>query len=84
MVSILLLRRDIRPSSAGAFNDSRTGGGIGFNARVPLLNKKVDAGIHFLAAGHHATETFGVRRLGELLARQFGVRHVYVDVPNPI
>jgi dinuclear metal center YbgI/SA1388 family protein len=44
----------------------------------------MDAGIHFLAAGHHATETFGVRRLGELLARQFGVRHVYVDVPNPI
>jgi dinuclear metal center YbgI/SA1388 family protein len=43
-----------------------------------------DAGIHFLAAGHHATETLGVRRLGELLAREFGVRHVYVDVPNPI
>jgi dinuclear metal center YbgI/SA1388 family protein len=43
-----------------------------------------DAGIHFLAAGHHATETFGVRRLGELLAQRFGVRHVYVDVPNPI
>jgi dinuclear metal center YbgI/SA1388 family protein len=43
-----------------------------------------DAGIHFLAAGHHATETFGVRRLGELLATRFGVRHVYVDVPNPI
>jgi dinuclear metal center YbgI/SA1388 family protein len=43
-----------------------------------------DAGIHFLAAGHHATETFGVRRLGELLEREFGVRHVWVDVPNPV
>ena len=43
-----------------------------------------DAGIHFLAAGHHATETFGVRRLGELLEREFGVRHVWADVPNPI
>jgi dinuclear metal center YbgI/SA1388 family protein len=43
-----------------------------------------DAGIHFLAAGHHATETFGVRRLGDLLEREFGVRHVWVDVPNPI
>jgi dinuclear metal center YbgI/SA1388 family protein len=40
--------------------------------------------IHFLAAGHHATETFGVRRLGEELAERFGVRHVFVDVPNPI
>jgi dinuclear metal center YbgI/SA1388 family protein len=43
-----------------------------------------DAGIHFLAGGHHATETFGVRRLGELLEREFGIRHVFVDVPNPI
>lgn len=43
-----------------------------------------DAGIHFLAAGHHATETFGVRRLGELLAAEFGVEHRFVDVENPI
>jgi dinuclear metal center YbgI/SA1388 family protein len=43
-----------------------------------------EAGIHFLAAGHYATETFGVRRLGDLLAARFGVRHVFVDVPNPI
>jgi dinuclear metal center YbgI/SA1388 family protein len=43
-----------------------------------------DDGIHFLAAGHHATETFGVRRLGELLERELGVRHVFADVSNPI
>ena len=43
-----------------------------------------EAGIHFIAAGHYATETFGVRRLGDLLAARFGVRHVFVDVPNPI
>jgi dinuclear metal center YbgI/SA1388 family protein len=43
-----------------------------------------DDDITFIAAGHHATETFGVRRLGELLAGEFGVRHVFVDVPNPI
>jgi dinuclear metal center YbgI/SA1388 family protein len=43
-----------------------------------------DLGIHFLAAGHHATETFGVRALGDLLAREFGVEHVFVDVENPI
>jgi dinuclear metal center YbgI/SA1388 family protein len=40
--------------------------------------------IHFVAAGHYATETFGVRRLGDLLAERFGIRHVFVDVPNPI
>lgn len=48
------------------------------------MNTAREAGIHYLAAGHYATETFGVRRLGELLAREFGVRHEFVDVPNPI
>jgi len=43
-----------------------------------------DGAIHFFAAGHHATETFGVRRLGELLAAEFGVEHVWLDVENPI
>lgn len=43
-----------------------------------------DYGISFLAAGHHATERFGVRRLGELLAERFGVAHEFIDVPNPI
>jgi dinuclear metal center YbgI/SA1388 family protein len=40
--------------------------------------------IHFIAAGHYATETFGVRRLGEHLNERFGVEHVFLDVPNPV
>jgi dinuclear metal center YbgI/SA1388 family protein len=43
-----------------------------------------EAGLHFIAAGHYATETFGVKALGEHLAERFGVRHVFLDVPNPI
>jgi dinuclear metal center YbgI/SA1388 family protein len=43
-----------------------------------------EAGVHFLAAGHYATETFGVRALGERLAERFAIRHAFVDVPNPI
>ncbi len=43
-----------------------------------------EAGIHFIAAGHYATETFGVRALGDRLAERFGVEHVFVDVPNPV
>ena len=49
-----------------------------------VMNHARDEGIHFLAAGHYATETFGVRRLGDMLAEQFGIRHVFVDIPNPI
>jgi dinuclear metal center YbgI/SA1388 family protein len=43
-----------------------------------------EAGVHFIAAGHYATETFGVRRVGELVAERFGVQHRFIDVPNPI
>lgn len=41
-------------------------------------------GITFAAAGHYATETHGIRALGDLLSDRFGVRHVFVDVWNPI
>ena len=43
-----------------------------------------ETGIHFIAAGHYATETFGVRRLGEHLAETFGVEHVFADIANPV
>ena len=43
-----------------------------------------EARIHFFAAGHYATETFGVKRLGEHLAERFGLGHEFIDVANPI
>ncbi len=43
-----------------------------------------ESGVHFIAAGHYATETFGVRALGEHLAERFAVREVFLDVPNPV
>jgi dinuclear metal center YbgI/SA1388 family protein len=43
-----------------------------------------EAGIHFIAAGHYATETFGVRRLGDLLAEHYDIIHEFVDIPNPV
>jgi dinuclear metal center YbgI/SA1388 family protein len=43
-----------------------------------------ELGIHVIAAGHHATETFGIKALGELLAGRFALEHVFIDVPNPV
>ncbi len=43
-----------------------------------------EAGIHLFAAGHYATETFGVKALGEHLAERFSLRHEFIDVPNPL
>lgn len=42
-----------------------------------------ELGIHYLAAGHHATERYGVQALGAWLAREFGVEHRFVDIDNP-
>jgi dinuclear metal center YbgI/SA1388 family protein len=49
-----------------------------------VMADAAEGGIHFIAAGHYATETFGIRRLGELVAERFGVEHAFVDVPNPV
>jgi dinuclear metal center YbgI/SA1388 family protein len=43
-----------------------------------------EAGVHFIAAGHYATETFGVRRLGELIEENFDAEHRFIEVRNPI
>lgn len=40
--------------------------------------------LHVIAAGHYATETFGIKALGEHLAEHFGLRHAFLDVPNPV
>ncbi len=42
-----------------------------------------EAGIHYIAAGHHATERYGIKRLGEWLEKKFKVDHQFVDIDNP-
>jgi dinuclear metal center YbgI/SA1388 family protein len=49
-----------------------------------VMSQAREAHIHFIAAGHYATETLGIRRLGEHLAERFDLRHIFIDVPNPI
>jgi len=39
--------------------------------------------MHYFAAGHHATERYGVKALGEHLASHFGLDCEFVDCPNP-
>ncbi|AMQ88050.1 Nif3-like dinuclear metal center hexameric protein [Marinobacter sp. LQ44] len=50
----------------------------------PTTHTARECGIHYYAAGHHATERYGVQALGEALAREFGVRHQFVDCDNPV
>ncbi len=41
-------------------------------------------GIHYIAAGHHATERYGIKALGEYLADNLGFEHTFLDLNNPV
>ncbi|MGP1932191.1 MAG: Nif3-like dinuclear metal center hexameric protein, partial [Arsenophonus sp. ET-DL12-MAG3] len=43
-----------------------------------------EIGIHFYAAGHHATERFGIKALGEWLQKNYGFEVTFIDIPNPV
>lgn len=43
-----------------------------------------ESGVAFIAAGHHATERYGVQALGEHVAQKFGIAHQFIDVDNPV
>jgi dinuclear metal center YbgI/SA1388 family protein len=50
----------------------------------PTVHSAREHGIHYFAAGHHATERYGVQALGELLAQRFGLQHQFIDIDNPV
>lgn len=49
----------------------------------PTVHIARENGLSFFAAGHHATERYGVQALGEYLAKRFAVEHLFIDCPNP-
>jgi hypothetical protein len=58
------------PSTLGAFNDHRAGGGIGANARVPLFHKHLDAALHFF--GGDGIGRYGASTLADVTVRPNG------------
>jgi dinuclear metal center YbgI/SA1388 family protein len=74
-------------SAADAMNEAAALGLDAFLTGEPREHVMADAreaGIHFIAAGHYATETFGIRALGDWVERRFGVEHLWIDIPNPV
>src|SRR4051812_3534357 len=74
-------------SAADTLHEAAAAGLDAFLTGEPREHITADArelGVHFVAAGHYATETFGVRALGDLLAERFGVEHVFVELANPV
>ncbi|NHC60126.1 Nif3-like dinuclear metal center hexameric protein [Paenalcaligenes suwonensis] len=53
-------------------------------ASEPNFHLAHETGSAFIAAGHHATERYGVKALGEAIASRFGIRVDFLDMDNPI
>jgi hypothetical protein len=60
------------PSAVGAFNDSRTGGGVGASALVPVFSKKVDFGVKAVAGD--GIGRYGSAQLADLTFRPDGTQ----------
>lgn len=43
-----------------------------------------ESGVAYIAAGHHATECYGIQSLGQHLSEKFGLQHFFIDIDNPI
>jgi putative NIF3 family GTP cyclohydrolase 1 type 2 len=50
----------------------------------PTFQQARELGIHYIAAGHHATERYGVQALAAVIADRFGIEQQFVDIPNPV
>ncbi len=50
----------------------------------PTFHLARELGIHYVAAGHHATERYGVQALGAEIANRFGISQQFIDIPNPV
>jgi dinuclear metal center YbgI/SA1388 family protein len=71
--------RYVRDAAAGGYDCFVTG-----EADEPTKYAAKEAGIHFIAGGHYATETLGVRALAAKLAGEFGIEWEFIDLPNPV
>lgn len=57
---------------------------ISGEASEQTIHSAREQGLHFFAAGHHATERDGIKALGEWLAREHGLDVTFIDINNPV
>lgn len=53
-------------------------------ASEQTIHSSREQGIDFFAAGHHATERYGIKALGELLSQEHGFDVTFIDIDNPV
>ncbi|MEI6625842.1 MAG: Nif3-like dinuclear metal center hexameric protein [Thermoleophilia bacterium] len=76
--------------SGGAARDIRQAAAAGLDAFITgepsedAAYLAAELGVHFIAAGHNATETVGVQALAEAAAAQFDLSTSFLAVDNPV
>ena len=53
-------------------------------ASIQVVDFAKEVGMHFYAAGHHATERYGVKALGDYLINTFDLKVTFLDLDNPV
>jgi dinuclear metal center YbgI/SA1388 family protein len=53
-------------------------------AEEPALHLARELGVHYVAAGHYATERLGVQALAKKLAEHFKIQADYIELGNPV
>lgn len=74
-------------AAQGAFEEAILAGAdlyLSGEISEPTVHLARETGVAYLAAGHHATERYGVKALGEHLAEQFGIQVSFADLDNPV
>ncbi len=71
--------RHLSEAAAGGYDVLVTG-----EAAEPTMMTARELGIHFVAAGHYATERLGVQALAARIAEQFGIDWEFVELENPV
>ncbi len=71
--------RDYHQAVAEGFDAFVTG-----EAAEWVMQQAAEDGVHFVAAGHYATERFGVQAIGRWLERKHGIEVEFIDLPNPV
>lgn len=57
---------------------------ISGEASEQTIHTAREMGIHFYAAGHHATERYGAKAVGQHLATEIGLDVTFIDIDNPV
>ena len=70
---------EIEAAAAAGYDCLVTG-----EAREPTMMAAHELGITFVAAGHYATETFGVKALAQAISERFDVPWEFIELENPV